>query len=206
VNDLKVLVFLHGHDDDASTWRAAAEAMAPAGCIVERPTGPRTTATGASWFGTDRDGMPIAAEVHRALDAVADHLRAAARRHGATPGETVLAGFSQGAALALLHALRPPVAGGDDHTNRAGPLGAVVAVSGWLPEVGGIPATVDRPGAARLLVAHGTDDDVVPLLLGRSVARLLERQGHDVTFVERATGHDPGPFAPAVREWLGGTG
>ena len=42
-----------------------------------------------------------------------------------------------------------------------------------------------------MLIAHGRDDDVVPFPLGRSVARLLERQGHTVTFVARDTGHDP---------------
>jgi phospholipase/carboxylesterase len=192
----KVLVFLHGYDDDADRWRPAAEAMAPAGCVVERPTGPVRTPTGAAWFGDDGDGLPLPGEVRAALDAVAGHVRAAAGRHGAAPAEVALAGFSQGAAVALLYALHPDLPASDAP-------GAVVAVSGWLPEVDGIPPPDGVPRRTRLLVAHGTDDDVVPLPLGRSVARLLERRGHDITFVEREAGHDPDPFAADVRDWLG---
>jgi predicted esterase len=188
-----VLVFLHGHDDSAERWRAAAEAMAPAGWAVERPTGPRPAPGGASWFGSDDDGLPDAGQVHAALDAVAAHVRAAAERHGTGIGAVTLAGFSQGAALALLLALRSP---GTDQ------LAAVVAVSGWLPDVEGIAPVTDRLAARRVLIAHGTDDDVVPFPLGRSVARLLQRQGHDVTTVEHDTGHDPTPFAGDIRDWL----
>jgi phospholipase/carboxylesterase len=191
----RVVVFLHGHDDDAGRWAAAAGAMAPPGCAVERPTGPVATPAGAAWFGSGDDGLPRTAEVRAALDEVDGHLRGAAERHRAAPAEIALVGFSQGAAVALLHALTP----------GAVPVGAVAAVSGWLPDVDGLAPDLDRPGTGRVLVAHGTDDDVVPLPLGRSVARLLERRGHDVTFVERGAGHDPGPFAADVRAWLSST-
>jgi phospholipase/carboxylesterase len=192
-----VLVFLHGHDDDADRWRAAAEAMAPTGWAVERPTGPVAVATGdgRAWFGADDDGVPDPDGVHAALAAVDRLVREAAARHGATPAQTALVGFSQGGAVALLHYLGPS---GPD-----GPAaGAVVAVSAWLPDVEGRSPLAAVPGATRLLIAHGSDDETVPLPLGRSVARLLERQGHAVTFVEHDTGHDPMPFAADVRAWL----
>jgi predicted esterase len=187
------LVFLHGHDDGPDRWKAAAEAMAPDGWAVERPSAPMPTGGDrASWFGADDDGLPVAAQVHAALDAVAGHVASAAERHGLTAAGVVLAGFSQGGALALLHAVRA----------ADPPLAAVVAVSAWLPDVEGLAPGGGPLGADRLLIAHGTGDDVVPLPLGRSVARLLERRGHDVTFIERDAGHDPGPFAPDVRAWL----
>jgi phospholipase/carboxylesterase len=189
---LSVLVFLHGHDDDADRWRTAAEAMAPDGWVVERPTGPLAGPGGASWFGHDDDGLPVPGQVHAALDAVAGQVRAAADRRGVTPADVVLAGFSQGGAVALLHALRP----------ADPPLAAVVAIAAWLPDVEGLVPGPGPLGTDRLLIAHGAEDDVVPLPMGRSVARLLQRFGHDVTFVEGPAAHDPGPLAPVVRHWL----
>jgi phospholipase/carboxylesterase len=198
-SDMSVLLFLHGHDDDAGTWAAAAAAMAPDGWTVIRPTGPRATATGRrSWFGADDDGVPRADEVRAALADVAGHLRAAAADHRVGPERVVLAGFSQGAALALLYVLA------DDAglpADRPRP-GAAVAVAGWLPDVDGLAATGATLATDRLLMAHGRDDEVVPFPLGRSVARLLERQGHTVAFVAGEGGHDPAPLASAVRAWL----
>ena len=187
-----VFVFLHGHDDTPERWGAVAEAMAPAGWLVERPRGPVATDGGAAWFGADEHGAPVPAQVHAALDEVGGHLRDARRHHGVDADRVVLAGFSQGGAMALLHAVRA----------GAEPVAAVVAVAGWLPDVEGVDPMVERLSAARVLVAHGGDDEDVPLLLGRAAARLLERQGHDVTFVERDADHDPTPFAADVRAWL----
>jgi phospholipase/carboxylesterase len=189
---VRALLFLHGHDDTADRWKAAAEAMAPGGWIVERPTGPFPTKTGASWFGSGTDGLPRPAEVRTGLDALAASIRSTATRLGATPADLALVGFSQGAALALLHALTPGTE----------PVGAVAAVAGWLPDVDGIAPDLDRLGTARLLLAHGRGDEVVPYPLGRSVARLLERRGHAVRFVERDAGHTPDPFSGDVRAWL----
>jgi phospholipase/carboxylesterase len=195
----RVIVFLHGYDDDAGTWAAAAATMAPDGWTVVRPTGPFATPAGRhSWFGADENGVPRPDEVRTALAAVAGHVRAAAADRGGPAGDVVLAGFSQGAALALLYALADD---GEGPGGRPRPA-AVVAVAGWLPDVDGVPATGATLATDRLLIAHGRNDEVVPFPLGRSVARLLERQGHAVTFVAEDAEHDPAPLAPAVRAWL----
>ncbi len=52
---------------------------------------------------------------------------------------------------------------------------------------------------------HGTDDDVVIVQQGRSAARLLERHGVAVTYVELPGGHHLGDAADArVAAWLEG--
>jgi len=62
---------------------------------------------------------------------------------------------------------------------------------------------MDVPTTARQLVVTCQDDDeVVPLPLGRSVARLLDRRGVPVTFVEQPVGHTLEPFAPDIRAWI----
>ena len=54
-----------------------------------------------------------------------------------------------------------------------------------------------------MLVVHGTDDEVVTVQQGRSAARLLERNGITVTYVELPGGHHLGDAADArVAAWL----
>ena len=82
----------------------------------------------------------------------------------------VLAGFSQGGAIALHTALREPRA-----------LGGVIALSTYLPLAGTL--AVERSAANERLpifMAHGTSDNVLPLALGESSRRTLEAQGYAV--------------------------
>lgn len=78
-----------------------------------------------------------------------------------------LAGFSQGGAVAYLSALTHPT-----------PLAGVIALSTYIPSPHLIAA--ERSNASRqipLFVAHGTDDDVVSLDLGRQALEFVQRLG-----------------------------
>lgn len=82
----------------------------------------------------------------------------------------VIAGFSQGGAVAYQLALSHPV-----------PLGGLLAMSTYL-------ATADTltfsPTNAKLpiKIQHGLNDPIVPVALGRQAARLLEGKGYAVEF------------------------
>jgi phospholipase/carboxylesterase len=188
------LVLLHGHDDDPATTRTVARAMGGAGWEVVVPQGPVTT-NGArrAWWRNDDDGAPIDADVADAVAIVDDVVRAVA---GGAP--VLLGGFSQGGALALALALRAGVP--DD---LGGTLAGAFAVGSWLPDLAGLEPDVARAAGARLpvLIGHGADDEAVPLLLGRSAARLLHRSGVPVTYVQLDVGHELGPFAAAIGRW-----
>ncbi|MBK5943491.1 MAG: dienelactone hydrolase family protein [Halorhodospira halophila] len=84
-----------------------------------------------------------------------------------TPAERLfLAGFSQGAATALYTAL-----------NSSTPPAGVIALSGWLPSA----TETGHDGArAPVFMAHGTQDPIVPIELGRQAAAELEAAGHPV--------------------------
>jgi phospholipase/carboxylesterase len=91
----------------------------------------------------------------------------------------VLAGFSQGGAIALHTALREPRA-----------LGGLMALSTYLP----LAATlaVERSAAnARLpiFLAHGTSDNVLPHSLGETSRRTLEAQDYAVDWHSYAMAH-----------------
>ena len=93
---------------------------------------------------------------------------------GIPPGRIVLAGFSQGGAVALATGLR-----------RREPLAGLVALSTYLPlspaSLAKLPQSVDAAATGQpLFFAHGTQDPVVPFQGGERSAALLRQLGFTV--------------------------
>ena len=98
---------------------------------------------------------------------------------GIAPERIVLAGFSQGGAIALQTALRYPAR-----------LGGVLALSTYLP----LAATlaVERSKANRnlpIFFAHGRYDGVIPMSAAKASSDLLASQGDAVEWREYAMEH-----------------
>lgn len=99
-----------------------------------------------------------------------EQLIARERTRGIDPGHIVLAGFSQGGAIALQVGLR--------HPQR---LGGIMALSTYLPlqdslEAEASPANRSTP----IFMAHGTEDPIVPPSLAESSAAALRSRGYEV--------------------------
>jgi phospholipase/carboxylesterase len=99
---------------------------------------------------------------------------------GITAERIALAGFSQGGALALFTALR-----------HVQPLAGVIALSAYLPlaEIVAAERSGDPSIFAPIFMAHGTEDDVVPINFGRSSRRKLHQQGYAVSWNEYPMPH-----------------
>jgi phospholipase/carboxylesterase len=97
-------------------------------------------------------------------------LLAREKQRGIAPERTVLAGFSQGCAMALLTGLR--------HEER---LAGIVGLSGYLP-LAATTAAERSPANAKtpLFLAHGSHDNVVPLARGQQSREFLEQLGYPV--------------------------
>lgn len=187
------LVFLHGHDDDPDASADLVRSMAGVAWRVVLPPGPVETGGGRrAWWRSDDDGAPIEGDVLAAVTVVDDVVRTLA---GTAP--VVLGGFSQGGALALALALRARPPGEVDA------LAGAFAIGAWLPDLVGLETDVDTAAQRRLpvLIAHGEDDEAVPVMLGRSAARLLDRRGVPVTYRPLEVGHEVAPFTNAVHDW-----
>lgn len=106
--------------------------------------------------------------------------REAAR--GVPPERTVLAGFSQGGALALHVGHRYPAT-----------LAGILVLSGYLVRPGalaeGHAANADTP----LLFGHGRFDDVVPHFAGRLAFEAFARPGRDARWKDYPMGHEVCP-------------
>ena len=101
------------------------------------------------------------------------------RERGIPPGRIIVAGFSQGGAIALHTALRYRES-----------LAGLVALSTYLL----LESELDRlePGAngdLPVFAAHGTADPMVPCFMGEAAAEYLNRRGHPVEWHRYAMPH-----------------
>jgi phospholipase/carboxylesterase len=105
----------------------------------------------------------------------------------------VLAGFSQGGAIALHTGLR--------HAAR---LAGIMALSCYVPLAESLDA--ERSAANRdvpVFMAHGTHDPVIPVSLARESRDLLGRLGYDVAWHEYPMEHSVSPEeVEAIGAWL----
>jgi phospholipase/carboxylesterase len=115
----------------------------------------------------------------RASHAMVEELIAREKQRGTPAGRIVIAGFSQGCAMALLTGLR--------HGER---LGGILGMSGYLPLAE--MTSQERSDANRLapiFLAHGTMDPVVPLVAGQMSRDALRALGYDVQWHEYPMAH-----------------
>ena len=183
-----VVIWLHGLGADAGDfWPIVPELDLPPQpawrfVLPNAPVRPVTINGGMpmrSWFDiSSRDSVyPMdsagMAESCRALEELIER----EEQRGVARGKVVLAGFSQGGAIALRTALLAdkPVAG-------------VLALSTYLP-----PLAPSGFGAAaaglRCFLAHGSYDEVLPLRLGLQMREQLQKAGCRVDWREYAMGH-----------------
>ena len=115
------------------------------------------------------------------------------RTAGVASTRIVVAGFSQGGAVALHAALR-----------HAEPLGGILGLSTYLPLAASLPA--ERSEANRttpILMCHGLYDPVLPHALGVTARDLLQAQGYAVEWREYPMQHQVClPEIQDVSRWL----
>jgi phospholipase/carboxylesterase len=125
-----------------------------------------------AWYdilGFDRRAKEDSAGIRASAVAVAELVDREIER-GLSSDRIVLAGFSQGGAIALHTALREP--------RR---LAGVLALSTYLPLAATLASERNAANAAiPLFMAHGTDDPVLPLELAENSRRALEAFGYSV--------------------------
>ena len=93
--------------------------------------------------------------------------------------DIVLAGFSQGGAMALHTGLR--------YRER---LAGIMALSSYVPISKTLEAELSQPNRnVPIFMAHGTADPLIPLWLAGSSRQLLERLGYDVQWHEYEMEH-----------------
>ena len=108
-----------------------------------------------------------------------DALIARELERGISPDRLLLAGFSQGGAIALSAALR-----------RSQPLAGVIALSTYLPGIEQARQHLAGPATQQpVFMAHGSGDPVIPLIHAERSAQALGELGFSVEWNRYPMGH-----------------
>jgi phospholipase/carboxylesterase len=194
-----LLLLHHGRGADERDLIGLAEVLDPERRFhAVTPGGPLRLPgwPGRHWYSVPRVGYPDHETFHASRDALADFHTRTWERLGVGPERTVLGGFSMGTVMSYALGLA-----GD----RPAPAG-ILAFSGFIPTVAGWePSLADRIGLP-VFIAHGRNDNVMPIDFARNARDLLEGAGLEVDYNESEAGHqiDPGHL-PAARGWLADT-
>lgn len=120
----------------------------------------------------DRDGIEASQKLTNALIAEEN-------AKGITADKIVLAGFSQGGAMALHSGLHYPEK-----------LAGILALSTYLPLAQDLdPEQNEANHNTPILQIHGSFDDILPLPIGKLSRKVLKSLGYPVTFQEYPMGH-----------------
>jgi phospholipase/carboxylesterase len=170
-----VVVFLHGRSRSLAYAQGTADQMRAAGLpssfaivLVEAPY---STGFGHQWGETAQRQATARARLRA-------RLRELSAAGGPPSQQWIIAGFSQGAGVAIDTAVEEPRFG---------------ALASFSPCLSVLRGELPKREGLRILLAHGRSDDVCPLEESRSLARVLAAAGKPAQYVEFEGGHEMPP-------------
>jgi len=172
-----VLLMLHGWTgDENSMWIFSQNLLK--GTILIAPRGIyKTKVTGYSWHPEINKPWPWIRDFMPAVEALITTISGNNFPDGDF-SEFHIIGFSQGAALAYTIACVYP--------NQ---VASLAVLSGFLPDGATAILTPGRLNGLPVFIAHGTDDDLVPVGRARISVGLLQDAGANVIYCEDNVGH-----------------
>jgi phospholipase/carboxylesterase len=172
-----VLVMLHGWTGNENAMWIFVRRL-PENCMLIAPRGLYETPLGGfGWQPETGQGWPEVDDFRPSIDRLLEFLNTDNFPQG-NLSQFRLIGFSQGSALANTIGLLHPEK-----------IVSLAGLSGFLPEdaekyVDGRPLE-----GKRAFLAHGSQDDMVPVDRARRAVKLMERAGAQVTYCEDDVGH-----------------
>jgi phospholipase/carboxylesterase len=138
-------------------------------------------------FGSTEDDIGIMESAEQIDEFISHEIE-----RGIQPQRIILAGFSQGGAIALYTGLRQPLN-----------LGGIMALSTYVPLVGKAAVAPGSNHELPLFMAHGLDDDIVNYKYGVESRVWLQQQGYRVDWHDYPMTHSVCRDEIAdIRHWL----
>jgi len=186
--ELPLVVILHGRGADARDLADLAPMLDDGRCRFVLPNAPRPFEAypgmtfGWTWF----DGWPPTRQsIDESRQLLLAFLDEIVERYPTPANQIILGGFSQGGLMSL-----------DCGFRTKQPLAGIVVMSGAIFE-DDLPDLRARAGQ-RVLLCHGTADDVIPVIAARRTRRVLEEHGIDPEYHELPIGHQVSEEETAV--------
>ncbi|MBO6939437.1 MAG: hypothetical protein JJ863_30990 [Deltaproteobacteria bacterium] len=182
------MILLHGYGAPADDLVPLGATVSRAtGCLAVMPAGPEPAAGGRQWWSLDdwrrrrAAGEDLSDQVPAGLEEASRRVQGVVRTLGARgipPDRVVLAGFSQGAILAL-----------DAGLSAERPLGGIGVLSGTLIARSRWVAAIERGAPPPVLMTHGRDDSLLTFNRADALRQLLAEHQVTTTLVPFAGGH-----------------
>lgn len=179
----RLLLLLHGWGSDESQLLALG-ADVDDDTLVVLPRGPRSAGDAAyGWYRVsfgDDEPEAVVDEMEESLVKLVQFVGQLQSHHDVAASHTVVAGFSQGGALAAAVALTKPWC-----------VGGFAMVGGRiLPEIESRFASSDALKSVRALIVHGREDQTLPIQWAEDAEALLKRCGVPCEMHLHDAGHE----------------
>lgn len=181
--------FVHGRAGDQRVMWTFRRALPDSYSLVA-PQAPLSDPIGGfSWWMVQGSRVDSRAAAEQAAGALFSFMTGFISRHHLRPRHIVACGFSQGAGLLSLVMQREP-----------GMLRGVALLAGFVLEMPEFPAMRELP---KVFIAHGSQDEVVPVARAEEGASYLRSRGFEVAMSVDAVGHKVGASSMrALKEWI----
>lgn len=169
---------LHGWQGDENSMWVFTRNFPPDAWLVA-PRAPYASREGGySWRAPDSGKWPSMASLEPSALALADFLDAWPRANGLDASQVDMIGFSQGAAMTFAFGLLYPAR-----------VRKMAILAGFAPDGAEPFATPGHLGGKKVFVAHGTQDETVPIAQAQRSLQLLEQAGAEVVYCESDVKH-----------------
>jgi phospholipase/carboxylesterase len=173
------LIMLHGRGADEEDLLGLAPYLDGRLFILSvRAPFPFPYGGGYTWYDMDTVGAPDPTMFKESYEKLSAFVHDALTHYPIDPSHLYLLGFSMGTVMSYSLALTQP-----------GLFRGVIANSGYMPEGTHLTLRWNESSACDFFIAHGVNDPVIPVQLGRRVKELLSNTDSKFTYREYPMGH-----------------
>ena len=147
---------------------------------------------GYTWYDVQDVGIPQPKQFEESYNRLAQFVLDVNQHYPVDPRRVFMLGFSMGSIMSLALSLTKPEL-----------IRGVVAHSGYIPENTSLQFAWERLQHLSLFIAHGVNDPVIPVHLGRRAHDLLSKTQADLTYKEYPIPHSMSEQSVSdLADWL----
>jgi phospholipase/carboxylesterase len=176
-SETKILLLLHGHLGNENVMWILANPL-PKGYTLIAPRAPVKLGENQFSWHKIQPQWPTLDQYKRLTDQLLTRVDAWAKDNLAGSSPYDVMGFSQGAVMAYALAFLHP-----DRVKR------IAAIAGLIPQNWRPQLDAESLNRTRFFIAHGTQDEIIPVKKARQASEWLKEKGADVSFCTAETGH-----------------